>query len=112
MKAVELARGPGYEQHATPAVNVVFYIPGSLGGFDIAGIEASRFSRKQKLLLVAVPVPSEMVDSDASVDFVVDALHQANRIADETFARKGPERFDFEAAEAIAEQVRQSLLNQ
>ena len=33
-------------------------------------------------------------------------------IADETFARKCPERFDFEAAEAIAEQVRQSLLNQ
>lgn len=112
MKAVEQARGPGYEEHATPAVNVVFYVPGSLGNFDIPCIEASRFSRKQKLLLVAVPVPPEIVQSNATVDFVIDSLHQANRIAGETFARKGPEPFDLDRAETIVESVRLSLLDQ
>ncbi len=112
MKAVEQARGPGYEEHAAPAVNVVFYVPGSLGDFDIPKIEASRFSRKQKLLLVAVPVPAEMVESDAAAEFVIDALRQANRIAAETFARKETEPFALQRAEAIVDQVERSLADQ
>jgi hypothetical protein len=111
MKAVELARGPGYEQHTAPAVNVVFYVPGSLGSEGPTKIEAARFSRKQKLLLVAVPVPPEIVESDGAAEFVIDALHQADQIAAETFARKGTEPFDLEQAEAIVEKVRQSLLD-
>ena len=104
--------GAYFEVGSAPAVNVVFYVPGSLGDFDIPKIEASRFSRKQKLLLVAVPVPREEVESGGSVEFVTGALHEANRIAAETFARKGSEPFDFERAEAIVERVRQSLVDQ
>jgi hypothetical protein len=83
-----------------------------LGSFDIDGIEAARFSRKQKLLLVAVPVPPEMVESQAAASFVIGALHEANRIAAETFARKGAELFDFDQAEAIVDKVGQSLVDQ
>jgi len=104
--------GPYVELGAAPEVNVVFYVPGSLGDFDIPKIEASRFSRKQKKLLVAVPVPKEEAESGGSVEFVIDALHQANRIAAETFARKRAGEFDLARADAIAEKIRQSLIAQ
>jgi hypothetical protein len=94
-------------------VNVVFYVPGSLVSYeDLKKIEAARFSRKQKLLLLAVPVPKEEVESGGSVEFVVGALRRAKAIAAETFARKGSESFDIERAEAIIEKVRESLVDQ
>lgn len=113
MRVVKAARGNGYESHTTPAVNVVFYVPGSLMDYaDLKKIEAARFSRKQKLLLVAVPVPKEEVEGGGSVEFVTSALHEANRIAAETFAKKGAGPFDLERAEAIVEEVRQALVDQ
>ena len=113
MKAIKSTRGEAYESHRLPGVNVVFYIPGSISDYeDLRKIEAARFSRKQKLLLVAVPVPKEEVESGGSVEFVIDSLHQANAIAAEVFARKGTEPFDLDSAEAIVEKVKQSLLDQ
>jgi hypothetical protein len=104
--------GPFFEKGSAPAVNVVFYIPGTLGIKVPDKIEAARFSRKHKELLVAVPAPPEMVDSEEAAGFVIDALHEANRIAAETFTRKGPEPFDLERAEALVEKVRQTLADQ
>ena len=104
--------GPYFRVGSAPALNVVFYVSGSLGDFDITKIEASRFSRKQKLLLVAVPVPKEVVESGGSVEFVISALHEANRIAAETFSRKGTEPFDFAKSESIVEKVKQKLVDQ
>jgi hypothetical protein len=113
VKAIKSARGEGYESHRLPGVNVVFYIPGSISDYaNLKEIEAARFSRKQKLLLVAVPVPKEQVESGGSVEFVIDSLRHANAIAAETFARKGTEPFDLDGAEAIVEKVRESLLDQ
>jgi hypothetical protein len=112
MKAIMSARGEGYESHRQPGVNVVFYVPGSINDYaDLKKIEAARFSRKKKLLLVAVPVPKEVVESGGSAEFVIDSLHQANAIAAETFARKGDEPFDLARAEAIVEQVKRSLID-
>src|SRR4029450_2297709 len=93
-----------------PGVNVVFYVPGSLGDFDIPGIQASRFSRKEKLVLVAVPVPQEVAEAGGAVGFVVDALRRANEIAAQVFARKGAEPFDLAGAEALVEKVREALV--
>lgn len=104
--------GPYVEVGVAPLVNVVFYVPGSLGDFDIPKIEASRFSRKNKLLLVAVPVSREEVASGGSVEFVIGALLEANRIAAETFSRKTAETFELARADAIVGQVRQSLIEQ
>lgn len=109
-KALKRLRGDGYEAHSVPSVNVVFYVPGALGGFDIPKIEASRFSRKQKLLLVAVPVPKDVAAAGRSVQFVIDALHKANAIAAEVFAKKGTEPFDL--AKALVEKVKDALLAQ
>ncbi len=111
MKALIAACGD-FKEGSAPAVNVVFYVPGSLGAFDIPKIEASRFSRKQKLVLVAVPVPPEVARAGGSVEFVIDALHKAITIAAEVFARKGTEPFDLAKAETIVEKVRQSLAAQ
>jgi hypothetical protein len=107
--ALKRLRGNGYEAHSAPAVNVVFYVPGSLGDFDIPKIEASRFSRKQKLLLVAVPVPKDVAAAGGSVEFVIGALRQAVAIAAEVFAGKKVGVFDRARAEAIIEKVRATL---
>jgi hypothetical protein len=112
MNAAANARGDWTEGSA-PAVNVVFYVPGSVAQYEsLTQIEASRFSRKQKLLLVAVPVPKEVADAGGSIDFVIDALHKANAIAAEVFAKKGSESFDLAGAEAIVERVREALVAQ
>jgi len=104
--------GPYFELGVAPAVNVVFYVSGSLGDFDIPEIKASRFSRKDKLALVAVPVTRDQVASGGSVEFVIEALHEANRIAAVVFARKSTELFDLERAEAIVCEVRRLLVDQ
>jgi hypothetical protein len=112
MKVCKHIRGD-WAEGSTPAVNVVFYVTGSLDTYaSLRQIEAARFSPKKNLLLVAVPVPSEVAKAGGSVEFITDSLHRANAIATEVFARKGTEPFDFAKAEAIVEMVRQSLLAQ
>lgn len=111
MRAVEAALGEDSETGKVPSVNVVFYVPGSVSGHEgLKKLEAARFSRKRNLLLVAVPVPKEQLESGGSIEFIIDALHKANEIAAETFSRKGTEPFDIERAERIVEKVRQSLM--
>ena len=110
-KGVVAARGDWKEGRA-PAVNVVFYVPGSLGTFEIPKIEPSRFSRKKKMLLVAVPVPKDVTDAGYAVEFVLDALRKANAIAADVFSRKGSEAFALHQADAIVEKVRDRLAAQ
>jgi hypothetical protein len=108
-KAAVSSRGP-FDLGSTPAVNVVFHVPGSLGEAPQAAHPvAGRFSRKQKLLLVEVYVPKEQVATGGSIDFVIDSLRQANAIAADVFARKGTEPFDVAKANAIIDQVSEAL---
>jgi hypothetical protein len=112
MNAAANVRGDWAEGSA-PGVNVVFYVPGSVAQYEnLTKVEASRFSRKQKLLLVAVPVPKEIENDGGSVEFVIDALHKANAIAADVFAKKGSEPFDLAKAEAIVERVKEALVAQ
>jgi hypothetical protein len=99
------AAGRFFELGSVPAVNVVFHVPGSVSAVVPTKIEAARFSRKQKLLLVAVPVPPEMINSDKALDFVIDALRQANAIAADIFSKKKVGAFDLQRAEEIVENV-------
>ncbi len=111
--------GPGDPQPATgkyfavgsaPAVNVIFYVPGSVLTYsDLGQMEAARFSRKQKLLLVAVPVPPEMINSPDALDFVIGALHKANAIAAEVFAEKNVGVFDLQKADELVEKARAEI---
>jgi hypothetical protein len=111
-KAAAEARG-GFTVGLRPAMNVVFYVPGSLGDFpNITKVAAGRFSRKQKLLLVEVPVPRDVAEAGGPVEFVIGALRRAIAIAADVFARKGPEPFEVAKAEAIVERVKEALAAQ
>lgn len=110
-RRIAAARGD-WQEGSAPAVNVVFYVPGSLGTFDIPGIEASRFSRRQKMLLIAVPVPGSLVKSDRATDFVIDAMYKANAIAADVFAKKGVPEFSREEADRIVDKVKDALRGQ
>ena len=72
-----------------PSVNVVFHVPGSLGGPGSEYIQTGKFSRKQQLLLVAVPVPDTEVSNDQVMDFLIDSLKSANAVAFDFFRNKG-----------------------
>lgn len=66
---------------SVPAVNVVFFVPGSLQQPDFAEIRESTFSKKQKLLLIQVPLPVNAMSMEEVRAFVVTALHKANALA-------------------------------
>lgn len=105
--------GRFFEVGSAPAVNVLFYVPGSLLAYsDLTKIEAARFSRKWKLLLVAVPVPKDVAEAGGSAEFVVGALRQAVAIAAEVFAGKKVGTFDRAGAESLIEKVRAALAAQ
>lgn len=105
--------GPYFKDGDAPALNVVFYVPGSLMSFDdLKQIEAARYSRKKKLLLVAVPVPRAVAASGGSVEFVIGALRRANAIAAEVFAKKGSEPYNTAEAERIVSEVENRLRDQ
>lgn len=106
-KAVIKLRGD-FEIGKSPAVNVVFYVPGSLGGVDWEGSRDSTFSRKQRLLMVQVAIPKEVADSENPVDFLVEALHEANVIAFEGF-RKRKIEYPFDEAETLIDDVKRKL---
>jgi hypothetical protein len=104
-------KGRVFEVGSEPSVNVVFYVAGSIVGSEgiPERIEAARHSRKQKWALVAVPVPSKVAKAGGSIEFVIDALHKANAIAADAFARKGPEPFNLKKADAIVDKAAKAL---
>ena len=96
MKIAAELRGD-FEFGSSPAVNVVFYVPGSLGSPDWDGLRDAKFSRRQQLLMVQVAVPENVVESSDPEDFVIESLYGANAVAFEFFRQKN---MDFPLAEA------------
>lgn len=107
MNAIVELRGE-FELGQGPAVNVVFYVPGSLGGFDWEGSRSSTFFRKDQLQMVQVAIPKEVADSENPMDFVIAALHDANVIAFECF-RKRKIEYPFDEAESLVEEVHKKM---
>jgi hypothetical protein len=107
MKAAMQCRSP-FEFGTSPAVNVAFYVPGSLGSPDWDGIRDSTFSRKRQLLLVQVAVPSKLVNSPALKEYLLESLHEANALAFEVFRRKGL-RFRLAEAESLVHGIKERL---
>ena len=75
-KTAEMLRGE-FEFGNSPAINVVFYVPGSTGSLDWEGMRDSKFSRQQQLLMVQVAVPDEIAQSTTPSMFVVESLYGA-----------------------------------
>lgn len=97
-----------FELGSAPSVNVVFYVPGSLGRPDWDLLRSGRFSRKDKLLMVQVAVPEDIVSSDSAVDFVINSLYGANAIALDEFGEKGME-YPLAEAEELVGKIRERL---
>ena len=87
----------GLSTGSSPPVNVVFHVPGSTGSPDWDGLRDAKFSRQQRLLMVQVAVPENIVESANPENFVIESLYGANAIAFEFFRQKN---MDFPLAEA------------
>jgi hypothetical protein len=102
--------GPIDANAGKPLLNVVFYVSGSVERYDHNKIvEVGRYSRKKKLLIVAVPVPAAQEGYDGTVDYVVGALRTAIQIGADVLAKKCDEPFDREGAMAVIDRVEAGL---
>ena len=93
-----------FEFGSAPATNVVFHVPGTLGGPDWDGLRDGTFSRKERMLMVQVAVPEQIVGSEEAMDFIIEALRGANAIAFDVFEEKGMP-FPLREAEALVDRI-------
>ena len=88
-----------------PSLNAVFVVSGSLGGTEQEGIQATRFSRKQQMVLVAIPINGKLRDMRAVAEIVMSALRTAAALARDAFARRRAGNFDLARAMEILDRV-------
>ena len=107
MCATEACTGSA-ECEAGPAINVVYHVPGSIISPDWEGVRDGKFSRKRQLLMVQVAVPSELLDSPALKEFMLESLQKASEVAFEFFRRKGLS-FPLAEAESLVKRIRKRV---
>jgi hypothetical protein len=107
MRAAIKFRG-WFEVGTRPGINVVFYVPGSLGDFDFDEPRESKFSRKKQYLMVQVPVPKSEVNSQSLDDFLIKSLREANLIATQVFQEKKMV-YPYREAEELVNQIEQEM---
>lgn len=90
----------GFQIGTCPAINVAFYVPGSVARADWEGIRESSFSRSEQLLMLQVAVPPVSLESSKIREFIVESLHGANAVAFEFFRQQGLD-FPLSHAEAM-----------
>lgn len=110
MRAAMNLRG-WFEVGHFPAINVVFYVPGSFGKVDFDEIRDAKFSRKKQYLMIQVPVPEDQVNSRSLDDFLIKSLHGANLIATQFFQEKGM-AYPFQEAEELVNKIENELTNE
>lgn len=108
-KAVKQLRGTLGE---TPWVNAVFIVPGSLGEPDFDYIKYGDYSKKDKAVVVQIPMPRKVAEGADQVAFIVNGLHGANAMAFEFFRQRGGEEYPLREAEELVNQVAQRLAEQ
>jgi hypothetical protein len=93
-----------------PGVNVVFYAPGSLATPDFDDPRAGKYSKREQLLMVQVPLSREVVEASQPqiVQTLLDGLHAANAIAFDFFSTKGVD-FPLADAESIVARAADAL---
>ena len=72
---------------------------------DYEGLRTGKFSRKERMLMVQVSVPPNVVTSENAESFVVQSLREAIRMAKPRFERAGiryPEDQYLKEVDAIA----------
>lgn len=92
-------------------VNLVFHTPGSvLPMFHTRHLQAERFSRKQKLLLIEAIAPEAIIEDEGrSLKFILQCVRDAIPIAMAAFRKKKVEEFAEDEAIALIDAVEQKL---
>ena len=93
---------------SSPAVNVVFHVPGSISSPDWEWLRDAKFSRRDQLLMVQVAVPEEVVESSHPEKFIIDSLYGANAVAFEFYRQKGID-YPLADAEQLVEEIEKRL---
>jgi hypothetical protein len=106
-RALNEVRGP-LALGATPLVNAVFVVPGSLGRPDFDGQQFGDYSKRDKAVVVQIAVPQDVVDGTKQAEFIVEALRGAIAMAFEFFRQRG-EQFALREAEAMVTAVAERL---
>jgi hypothetical protein len=93
-----------------PGVNVVFYAPGSLIAPDFDYPRTGKFSKREQLLMVQVPLNREIVEASQPqiVQSLLDGLQAANAVAFDFFSTKGID-FPLADAESIVARAAEAL---
>ena len=74
------------------SLNVVFHVPGSIvGGPEYVGVRTGKFSRKERMLMVQVAVPKEIIQSEDVRAFLFNSVCEAVLTAAPFLQRKGIE---------------------
>jgi hypothetical protein len=107
MKAAQQLRGD-FQVGDCPAVNVVFYVPGSVDRPDWKGLRDAKYSAPQKLVMVQIAVPDHVVTSPNVSEYIVESLHGANAVAFEFFRQRNIE-FPLREAEDLVRQIKDRL---
>ncbi len=104
MEAARELRG-GFEFGKSPAVHVVFCVPGSLGGPDWDYGRYGTFVEKEQLLTIEVAVSPEIISSESPLDDLIKELHGANALAFEFFRQRSME-YPLREAECLVVEIR------
>lgn len=98
-KALKEYRGP-LEMGGAPWVNAVFVVSGSLGDAGFDELQYGDYSKKDKGIVVQIPVSTKVLNGGKLVDFLIGSLQGANAMAFEFFRKKG-EEFPLKDAEKL-----------
>jgi hypothetical protein len=72
------------------SLNIVFHVPGSIVGCpDYVGVRTAKFSKKQKMLMIQVAVPKEMIHSPKVRAFLFSSVREAVTTAAPFLRKKG-----------------------
>ena len=107
MGAVQELRGD-FEFGKSPAVNVVFCVPGPLGGPDWEYGRYGTFAEKEQLLTIELALSREIVASKSPLNNLIVELHGANALAFEFFRQRSLD-FPLREAECLLVEVRSKV---
>lgn len=76
----------GVSESTTPALDVVFHVPGSMLPINFEGLRTAKFSKNQKMLMIQVAVPKNIQGSDLE-SFILASLRRAAELAQPVFQK-------------------------
>lgn len=71
------------------SLDVVFHVPGGIVKPDFSGTRSTKFSKKEKIQMIEIPVPPELVYADGLKMFLLEKLREAVEVGERKFRAAG-----------------------